>query len=75
MLRSISSIPSEVLPHSQRSYAQATVLYSANIATLIGSIGTGAMVRSDLVNGWRIVYYVLIAVYGVALCGFLFVYK
>ncbi|KAL7004934.1 hypothetical protein EMMF5_005547 [Cystobasidiomycetes sp. EMM_F5] len=70
-----SSIPSEVLPHSKRSYAQATVLYAANAATVIGSLGTGGMVQGDAVNGWRIVYWLLAASYGLTFLGIVFVYN
>lgn len=68
-----SSIPSEVLPHRYRGYAQATVLYAANAASLVGSVGTGAMVRNP--EGWRQIFYTLIGVYTLVIIGFAFFYN
>lgn len=49
------------------------MLFAANAASLIGSVATGAMVRKP--GGWRIIFYLLIAVYALVFFGFVFVYK
>lgn len=41
--------------------------------SLVGSIGTGAMVRHP--EGWRYIFYTLIGVYGLVIIGFGFLYN
>jgi hypothetical protein len=45
----------------------------AILCSLVGSIGTGAMVRHP--EGWRYIFYTLIAVYALVILGFGFLYN
>ncbi|KAL8280670.1 hypothetical protein RQP46_006993 [Phenoliferia psychrophenolica] len=70
-----STIPSEVLPRKYRTIGQATIQLAASAGTLSASLIGGAFVEKDPENGWRNMYYLLIALYSASTLGFIIGYN
>lgn len=71
----LHSVVSEVLPRKYRPFAQASVTVSASVGAILGLVMGGQLVRYGNLGNYRIYFYVVAAVFALAILGCFFGYN
>ncbi|OAG44977.1 hypothetical protein AYO21_00939 [Fonsecaea monophora] len=69
------AVPAEILPRRWRPMAQAAMNASALLATVVGPLTIGALIKRDTHRGWRDFYWFQAALWGTNVISVLFAYR
>ncbi|TID25717.1 putative siderophore iron transporter [Venturia nashicola] len=69
------SVPSEILPRRWRPMAQASMNIAAVLGATSGPLAIGGLTKSNPHTGWRIFYWIMMAIWGLTAMGIFFGYR